>query len=125
MNTVLIAEDHADTAALLERMLRFAGYEAVAVPTGSEALRLLTLRVPLAIVLDCHMPDISGLEVLRIIRADPMTGQVPVIMYTANSDDDCRDEAMRLGANDFLVKGATPWDAVVAAVRRHAGEPRI
>lgn len=120
---VLIVEEHLDTAQCLERLLRFAGYEAVAAPTGPEALRLLTVRVPAAVVLDCPMSDMSGLDVLRAVRRDPRTESVSVVMYTADVSPECREEAMRLGANEFLVKGRASWDSVLAAVSQHAGKP--
>lgn len=123
MQTVLIAEDHADTRYVLERMLRHAGYDVVAVPTGAEALRLIALRLPAVAVLDCDMPGVGGHDVLRAVRADPRTRGLPVVMFTADDSPACRAEAERLGVDAFLVKGASPWDGVVAAVRRLAGDP--
>jgi CheY-like chemotaxis protein len=122
MPSILTVEDHEDTAYVLERMLRYAGYEAVSVPSGSEALRLLSIKVPAAVILDCNMPDVSGHDVLRVIRAEERTRAVPVIMYTADVSAECRDEALRLGANEYFLKGVAAWDGVLRAVEKHAGK---
>lgn len=97
MSNVLIVEDHYDTAQLLERMLRYTGHEAVAVPTGSEALRLMSLRPPDVVILDCNMPDMDGMEVLRAIRSEASTWDLPVIVYTADVTQACEDRARQLG----------------------------
>ena len=118
---ILIVDDHLDTGALLARLLRGSGYDAIAVTSGKAALHMLPNVRASLVILDKCMPELSGLDVLRTIRADAALSSIPVILYSA--DDDASDvaEAKRLGAQDYLVKGNTPWDVVRFTVGRYAG----
>lgn len=117
---ILIVDDHLDTGAMLARLLRGSGYDAIAVTSGKAALLMLpNVRADL-VILDKCMPDLSGLDVLRTMRSDALLRSIPVIMYSADDDDEERIEAKRLGAQDYLVKGSTPWDVVRSTVSRYA-----
>lgn len=114
---ICIVDDHRDTAAALERILRIAGFEAVAVTSGAAALALIDQRVPRLVLLDIMMPDMSGLDVLRRLRARYTPEQVPVLIYSADYTQETHAEAMRAGAQDFLVKGTVGWDKLLARIR--------
>jgi PleD family two-component response regulator len=117
---ILIVDDHLDTGAMLARLLKGSGYDAVAVTSGKAALLMLpNVRADL-VILDKCMPEQSGLEVLRTIRDDAVLRSIPVIMYSADDDPAEIVEAKRMGAQDYLVKGSTPWDVVRATVSRYA-----
>lgn len=117
---ILIVDDHLDTGAMLARLLRGSGYEVVAVTSGKAALAMLPKVRPSVVILDKCMPDLSGLDVLRIIQSDAALRTIPVILYSADDDPAEIVEAKRLGAQDYLVKGNTPWDVVRATVSRYA-----
>lgn len=120
---ILIVDDQKDTGTALERLLKYAGHEAVSVTGGSEALAMLHVRKPKLLILDVNMPEMDGLTVLRTIKEHDELRDVKVMMYSADTQHETMVEAMRLGAIDFLVKGAVKFDALVARISELAGEP--
>ena len=121
---ILIVDDQKDLGTALERLLRYAGHEAVSVTGGTEALAMLHVRKPSLLVLDVNMPDIDGLTVLKTIKEHPELKDVPVAMYSADIKETTRAEAMRLGAVDFVVKGTVGFEKLVARICELAGEPQ-
>ena len=115
-------DDQKDVGAALERLLRYAGHEAVSVTGGAEALAMLHVRKPSLLVLDVNMPELDGLTVLRMIKEHDELKGVNVAMYSADSHHATMTEAMRLGAVDFLVKGTVGFDKLVARICELAGE---
>lgn len=75
------------------------------VDSGEAALAYLRLHLPRLVILDVMMPGMDGFEVLKAIRSDPRTAALPVIMFTASSDDKHRDQAQQLKATDYWLKG--------------------
>jgi two-component system response regulator PrrA len=120
---ILIVDDQKDAGTALERLLRYAGHEAVSVTGGAEALAMLHVRKPALLVLDVNMPEMDGLTVLRTIKEHAELKDVPVAMYSADTHHQTMTEARRLGAVDFLVKGTIGFDRLVARICQLAGEP--
>ena len=120
---ILIVDDQKDTGTALERLLRYAGHEAVSVTGGAEALTMLHIRKPSLLVLDVNMPEMDGLTVLRTIKEHDELKDVRVAMYSADTNPETETEARRLGAVDFLVKGTVGFDKLVARLCELAGEP--
>jgi len=106
MTTLLIVEDDALIREMMDITLSQAGYGIVAVGSGQSALEVLgRLRIDL-VLLDVHMPEMSGLDVLAAMRR--MGGTMPpVLMVTANRNADTVQEAMRLGCVGYVAKGGT------------------
>jgi CheY-like chemotaxis protein len=94
----LIVEDEQDTADAYREALRFSGVRALTVPNGREALRRAEELIPDLIILDYRLPDVHGRELCRQLRANPETGQVPILVVTAspqdNPDTDCPDAVL-------------------------------
>ena len=120
---ILIVDDQKDIGASLERLLRYAGHEAVSVTGGAEALAMLHVRKPSLVVLDVNMPEMDGLNVLKSIKEHDELKDVPVLMYSADTEHKTMTEAKRLGAVDFLVKGSIGFDKLVTRICQLAGEP--
>jgi two-component system repressor protein LuxO len=99
---ILLVEDTLPVAQLYEEYLRAAGYEVVTHATGLGAIAWLKENAPSAIVLDLHLPDINGLEVLA--QTQTLYPALPVIVATVNNSVDVAVEAMRRGAYDYIVK---------------------
>ena len=120
---ILIVDDHKDTGMVLERLLRYAGHDAVAVTSGADALGMLHIRKPSLMVLDVNMPDMDGLAVLRTMKADHGWRDVRVVMYSADTRPETMHEATRLGAVAFLIKGTVGVAPLVARIVELAGKP--
>jgi two-component system phosphate regulon response regulator PhoB len=121
---VLIVDDERDLVRLVEFNLQQVGYETAAAYTGEEALQKVRHRVPDLVVLDLMLPDISGTEVCRQIKASPRTRQVPVLMLTARTDEVDRVVGFEVGADDFVTKPFSVRELVLrirAILRRGAG----
>ena len=103
--TVLIVDDHPDVCRVVSRLVRTIGHRADSANGGEGALEYLRDHVPDLVILDAMMPRIDGMQVLKSIRTDPRTREVPVVMFTALSDPEFKSRALEEGANDFWVKG--------------------
>jgi CheY-like chemotaxis protein len=107
--TVLMIEDHDDTACLVRFILERNGYAVRHAPDGRNAKRLTeTSEPPDLVLLDISLPSLSGLEVLRAIRSTPEWQRIPVIMLTANGRPESIAEATSLGATEYLKKPFSP-----------------
>ena len=91
----LVADDDADILALVRAVLERAGYEVVAVRDGAKALASVRERRPHLAVLDITMPELDGLEVLRRLRADPATNELPVVLLSAQAQEQTSSAALR------------------------------
>ncbi|HRI49223.1 MAG TPA: response regulator [Pseudomonadota bacterium] len=104
MPTLLIIEDEIDLQQVLEYNLRRAGHEVLCASTGKAGLQLVAERSPQLILLDLMLPDISGTQVCRALKAEPRTAAIPVIMLTARGEEADRIVGFELGADDYVVK---------------------
>lgn len=106
---ILLVEDQEDTACLLEFVLQKNGYRVIHSNTGEHARRLITTMAPPdAVLLDVHLPDISGLDLLVHLREQEQWKNIPVAMLTADTDSLDMRRAALLGANDYIVKPVSP-----------------
>jgi DNA-binding response OmpR family regulator len=112
-HTVVVVEDDASIADLVDLYLREAGYRVLLAPTGERGLELVEQQRPVLVVLDVGLPGIDGLEVCRRIRA---TSSVPVLFLTARDGEIDRIVGLELGADDYVTKPFSPRE-VVARVR--------
>jgi two-component system phosphate regulon response regulator PhoB len=117
---VLVVDDHLDTCEILVRLLRLASYRAVCANGGQEALDFLETTVPCMIFLDVMMPGINGLDVLRVVRTKRETHSVPVVMFSADTSPETSVSALRLGAQEFVIKGRMAFAELKALVTRYA-----
>ena len=103
---ILIVDDEASLRQTLARILQRAGFEVTTTASGNEALALLAQHSFDLVYLDIRMPDMSGLEVLKIIHTK--FPELPVILFTAQPDLSSAVEALRGGATDYLLKPLKP-----------------
>jgi two-component system OmpR family response regulator len=101
---ILIAEDDDAILDLLVTRLRIAGYHTAQEKDGVAALEAIRRAPPNACILDVNMPRLDGFQVLRRLKADPLTAHVPVLILTARRGPDDIKTAIRLGATDYLSK---------------------
>ena len=116
--TVMVVEDEPNIGALVRTYLERAGYQALWVRSGEEALAELRRHPIKLVVLDIGLPGIDGFEVCRRIG-----GSVPVIMLTARDEEPDRVAGLEVGADDYVAKPFSPREltARVKAVLRRAG----
>jgi CheY-like chemotaxis protein len=116
---ILVVDDDPTARDLIQRSLEKEGFRTVAASSGADALRLARKIHPSAITLDVMMPGMDGWSVLSVLKGDPATADIPVVMVTMLQD---RQLGYALGAADFLTK---PVDAnkLRDIVSRHAGKP--
>jgi len=117
---VLIAEDEAPIREVESAYLRQAGYEVIEAATGPKALEQFERTKFDLVLLDLNLPELSGLDVCRRIRADSL---VPIIMVTARTEDIDELLGLELGADDYIKKPFKPPVLVArvkALLRRHA-----
>jgi CheY-like chemotaxis protein len=115
MPTVLIVEDGEVAAEALARLIRRAGFQADRAATGEGALAYLRQITPDLVVCDLMMPHLDGLGVLRAVRADPRTADLPVLVYSA-AGDAAREPALDAGATAFCVKGSLDPEQLIAQI---------
>jgi DNA-binding response OmpR family regulator len=106
---ILIADDDADTIALVESIGRKAGYRVFGAASGEECLSLLPRVKPQLIMLDVNMAELDGFETCRRVRSDPHGAHVPIAFLTARKTVNDVKRGVAAGADDFVVK---PFDAV-------------
>jgi two-component system alkaline phosphatase synthesis response regulator PhoP len=123
MTRILVVEDDPDIADLVRHYLRKAGFEVDVRGSGREALHVIFADPPDLIVLDLMLPQVNGLEVCRVVRADAKTATIPIIMVTARAEESERIAGLDLGADDYLAKPFSPGELVArvrALLRRSA-----
>jgi diguanylate cyclase (GGDEF)-like protein/PAS domain S-box-containing protein len=103
-STILIVDDDAQNRKLLETLLQPEGYITVSVSSGEEALAEVARVPPDLILLDVMMPGMDGYQVVKLLKEDSSTSNIPVIMITAHVDQAARLAALEAGAEDFLSK---------------------
>jgi len=101
---VLVVDDNKITTKLLARFLESTGYEALAAYNGVDCLEKVQDFQPDAIVLDVMMPRMDGYETAKILKANPATKDVPIVITTALNDITNQLKAIESGADDFLSK---------------------
>ena len=101
---IMVVDDDPDTVIVLARYLQREGFATVEALSGPQCLKLVGEFQVDVILLDLMMPEMDGFEVVRALKSNPATAEIPIIMITARDDIDARSEGMRAGVADFLAK---------------------
>ncbi|MFC4064444.1 response regulator [Actinoplanes subglobosus] len=112
MTTVLVADDDADIRDLVAFKLEQAGLEVLAVGDGQAAVDTARARLPTLAVLDVSMPGLSGIDVCRMLRSDPSTAGMLIIMLTARVQEQDVEGGFSAGADDYVTKPFSPRELV-------------
>ncbi len=120
MARILVVEDETDLQQVLEFNLRQVGHEVLLAARGDVALRLVEAEKPDIVLPDLMLPDTSGTEVCKLIKSNPTTRHIPVMMVTAKGEEIDRVVGFELGADDYVVKPFSVRELLlrVAAVLR-------
>ncbi|MFN6518840.1 MAG: PleD family two-component system response regulator [Nostoc sp. CreGUA01] len=110
LGTILIVEDSPSELELMSHYLKESGYNVIKTTDAKEALEKAVLEKPDVIVTDVVMPEMSGFELCRSLRKDPITAKVPIIICSSKNQKIDRLWAMRQGADAYLTKPYTRED---------------
>jgi DNA-binding response OmpR family regulator len=110
---VLVVDDEPEAVELVEFNLKGAGYDVTTASDGAEALNKARRIQPNLVILDVMMPEIDGMEVCKLMRRDPATSGIPIIMLTAKASEVDRVLGLELGADDYVVKPFSPRELVL------------
>jgi DNA-binding response OmpR family regulator len=106
--TILIVDDQPDNRDMLATLLGDEGYRTMQAASGMEAMDQIAQESPQLILLDVSMPDMDGFAVASLLKADPKTNGIPIIMVTAHTGRGARVVGLHTGAEDYMTK---PVDA--------------
>ncbi len=121
---ILVVDDEADLLELVSFHLRQAGFSVETACDGASALEALRRSPPSLVLLDVLLPDLTGTEILRALRREEATRNVPVVLLTARGDEVDRVVGFELGADDYVTKPFSPRELVLrvrAVLRRGRG----
>ena len=118
MGTVLIVEDDDDSRFVYGVILEDHGFEVVTATSGDEGLRIARERKPAAVLMDVSIPGLDGWRVTEMLKADPNTASIPVIVITAHAFPEDASRARSVRCDGFLTKPCEPR-RVLDEVRRH------
>src|SRR5215813_3068102 len=113
---ILVVDDEADNIRILEVLLLRRGYEVIKARNGAEALQQVYSERPDLILLDVMMPIMDGFEVCKILKDNPETHLIPVVIMTALGQVEDRVKGIEAGADDFLTK-PVHRDELLARIR--------
>ena len=114
---VLVVDDEPDAIELIAFNLKGAGMDVVTAADGAEALKKAAQHSPALIVLDVMLPEVDGLEVCKVLRRDPKTSAIPILMLTAKAAEIDRVLGLELGADDYVTKPFSPRELVLRVKR--------
>jgi two-component system phosphate regulon response regulator PhoB len=120
---ILVVDDELDALEVLGFKLREAGFTPIFATDGLKALAAIRAERPDLVVLDLMLPELDGLEVCKLMRRDPATAGIPVLMLTAKAAEMDRVVGLELGADDYVTKPFSPRELVLrvqAILRRNA-----
>jgi two-component system, cell cycle response regulator DivK len=119
---ILVVEDNDKNMKLFRDVLLATGYRPLEAATGGEAIDLAIAQAPDLVLMDIQLPDVDGIQALRLLRADVRTAGIPVLAVTALAMEGDRERFLAEGFDGYLSK---PVDVreLIRTVRRHCGGP--
>ena len=125
---ILIVEDDERITNICKAILGTGGYITDIVPDGEEAQKYLKAAIPDLILLDLMLPGINGLDLLRLLKEDPVTKDIPVIIITALGDLKTKVKSFYMGVDDYLIKPVNSLELlarVKANIRKHLAQQEL
>jgi two-component system phosphate regulon response regulator PhoB len=110
---ILVVDDEPEALEILGFKLKESGFVPLFAPNGAAALKMARDDQPALIVLDLMLPEVDGLEVCKILRRDPATTMIPIVMLTARAAEMDRVLGLELGADDYVTKPFSPRELVL------------
>ncbi|HOT26722.1 MAG TPA: response regulator [Candidatus Ozemobacteraceae bacterium] len=117
---ILIVDDEEQILLLLKTILNVYGYESIEVVSPKETFAKVKAEQPDLVILDIAMPEMDGYQVCKLIKSDPASKNIPVVMITALALEQDRKCALEAGADGFILKPFDPRD-VIAEIEKLCG----
>ncbi|HEX6903421.1 MAG TPA: diguanylate cyclase [Thermoanaerobaculia bacterium] len=114
---VLVVDDSEVTRAILSRTLRGAGFDVLEARDGAEGAMAALREQPAVVITDLEMPTMDGFPLLRLLKADPASSHIPVLILTSHGEAASRYWGLRTGADAYLTKDFQPGDLVATVTR--------
>lgn len=118
--SVLVVEDNEKNMKLFRDVLRAKGFATIEAVTGEEGVELARRHAPSLVLMDVHLPGVSGVEALARIRADERTASIPVVALTAQAMRGDRERFLEAGFDGYLAKPVDMFE-LIDAVRSFCG----
>lgn len=122
MPKVLLVEDDESLRILYSRSLRHKKFDVETAADGADALVKVGIYMPDVVVLDIMMPEINGIEVLKILKSDPEFKKIPILMLSTASEINIIKECLEIGARGYILKGGSP-DEIAKKINNIIGPP--
>jgi DNA-binding response OmpR family regulator len=114
---ILVVDDETDVIDMLVINLRAAGFNVITAEDGASALTKVRKDSPSLIILDLMLPQMSGLEVCKLLKGDIATRHIPIIMLTAKAEEVDKIVGLELGADDYVTKPFSPREMILRVNR--------
>ena len=109
---ILIIEDDPATARLVDYTLRHRNYEVITASNGLQGIRKAREETPDLVILDVMLPGMDGFEICHRLRAEPATADILILMFSAKAQEIDKDTGLKVGADDYLPKPASPTEII-------------
>ncbi|MFA5035412.1 MAG: response regulator [Candidatus Margulisiibacteriota bacterium] len=127
LKEILVVDDEKDIVEAIEYNLKNEGYKVAKAFDGQTAVKMAKEKIPALVLLDLMLPGLNGLDVCKILKNNPSTANIPVIMLTAKSEEADKVIGLELGADDYLTKPFSMRELtarIKAILKRYGGEAR-
>ena len=123
-NAILVVEDEKDIREMLAFSLERAGFSVIPSETAEQALDLLDGPLPGLVIIDWMLPGMSGVELARTLRREPITCDLPLLMLTARGEEADKLKSFDAGIDDYVTKPFSPRELIarIRALRRRSGD---
>jgi two-component system, OmpR family, phosphate regulon response regulator PhoB len=121
---ILVVDDESDVIELVAYHLKAKGYTVEAITDPNRSVGIARSFLPDLVILDVMMPELNGIQICRMLRADPRLKRVPVVFLTAKAEEADRIQGLETGADDYMAKPFSPKELVlrVQTILRRSGE---
>ncbi len=114
---ILIVDDEAYLVDIQEQIIKREGYESITAENGKQAVEIAAAQLPDLILLDFSLPDMDGLEVARLIHANPKSQSTPIIVVTGGTSLEQKDKCLEAGFSDYINKPFKP-EQIRSSIRK-------
>jgi two-component system phosphate regulon response regulator PhoB len=124
--SVLVVDDEPDVTDLISYHLRSKGYRVETLNDPNQIMGVARAFSPDLVILDVMMPDLSGTQICRMLRADPRLRHVPVVFLSARTEEGARIQGLEVGGDDYVCKPFSPKELMlrVQSLLRRVGQPK-